>query len=155
MRAHVGYADGRSSPPAEQVVVDDVSAVSDEGVRAFDDGVMAGILRSLRSRKIAGNLVHKDGSIDPEVFVVEPDFDGGTVPAHEAASKVALDWAAAGFYVICGTLMAYDTPYPQYLWKSRDAGPATRTDEFAVLLAPHQAAEARAMAFQKSSGGGG
>lgn len=155
MRAAIGYADGRSARrPVVAIDPDDVTQAV-EGVRGFLDGAMAGVMRSLRARKIVGNMVHADQSVDPDIFVVEPDYSGDFVKAHEAASKVALDWAAQGFFVIAPVLLAYDTPFPQYLWKSRDAGPATNTDEFAVLLAPGQGEAARKLAFEKDSGGGG
>lgn len=154
MRAAVGYADGRARPDNE-IDPEDVSMEGEDGVRYFHDGAMAGMLRSLRSRKVIGNFVHDDGTVDDEVFVVEPDFSGGFVPRAECAAEIALQWASLGFYVIAGVLLAYDTPFPQYLWKSRTASPATETKEFAVLLAPGQAAEARALAFKRDSGGGG
>ena len=153
MHARVGYADSRMR--SEDIDPEDVSTQNEAGVRGFHDGAMAGILRSLRARKIIGNLVRADGSVDSEIFVVEPDFSGGFIPSHEAASKIALDWAAQGFYVIASTLLAFDTPFPQYLWKSRDATPATDTEQFAVLIAPGQSAAARQLAFSKDSGGGG
>ena len=153
MRATVGYADSRA--PAVSIDPEDVSTQDEMGVRGFRDGAMAGVMRSLRARKIVGNLVHPDGTVDADIFLIEPDFSGNFIATSEAASKAALDWATKGFYVIAPTLLAYDTPYPQYLWKSRDASPATNTDEFSVLISPGQAAAVRALAFSKDSGGGG
>jgi hypothetical protein len=55
--------------------------------------------------------------------------------------------------VIAPVLLAFDTPFPQYVWKSRDARPATGTDDFAVLCPPHAGAEIVKLAFNPTSGG--
>lgn len=155
MHAAIGFADGKAQRASGlDIDPNDVSQVVND-VRGFLDGAMAGVLRSLRARRIVGNMIHGDKTVDPDIFIVEPDYSGAFVPAQVAASKVALDWASQGFFVIAPVLLAYDTPFPQYLWKSRDASPATHTDEFAVLIAPGQSVAARALAFSKESGGGG
>jgi len=151
--ARVGLADGRAM--TYDVDPNDVSYRHETGVRYFYDGALVGILRSLRSRRVRGNLVLVPGQpADPDIFLVEPDWDGARVPMAESAAKFALDLSMAGFFVIAPTLLGFDTPKPQYLWRSVDERPATDDDEFAVLLPKGAGAMAMAMAFSKESGGG-
>jgi hypothetical protein len=154
--ASVGWADGRAQTPQASVSPDEVSLVQDD-VRYFLDGSLAGILRSLCARKVIGNLVfpQPDGSEkpDPDIFLVEPDWDGGFILASESAAKFCMDLSGQGFFVIAPVLLAYDTPFPQYIWRSRNVSPAKNTDDFAVLIPPHAGESARKLAFQKESGG--
>ena len=150
--ASVGWASGSPAPSEPQVDPNDVS-VEHKNVRYFLDGAMVGILRSLRARRITGNLVGSDGQPMADIFVMEADDDGQKIRYEESAAKAILDFAQAGFFVIAPVLLGFDTPFPQYVWKSKDASAATGTDDFAVLIAPYKAHEAQTIAFDKESGG--
>lgn len=149
--ASVGWANAPARIEPE-INPNDVS-FEHEGTRYFLDGAMVGILRSLRARRITGNLVGSDGQPMVDIFVMEADDDGQKIRFEESAAKAILDFAQAGFFVIAPVLLGFDTPFPQYVWKGKDASAATGTDDFAVLIAPYKAHEVQALAFDKESGG--